>query len=221
MSWHSTALYYRVLNEASEARYGSHMNAECIVVSVPFRPLMDAMQQGDEDAVAGRIAEAAQQAQRAGAGSVMLTAFTGHFAADRVRGVISVPLFDAGDALAEACLHGGFTRIGILGTAWTLGAGHVAARLKAHCLDVILPSERLGRQVDTAIGEDLTAGSISVRAGEALDEAVAELADRGAQAVALACTELPLLLPRPTPVPLIDGVEAHVTHVLNALEKAA
>lgn len=219
MSWHSTALYYRLLNEMSEERYGRRMNAESIVVSIPFSPLMAAMEEGDGAWVSGRIAAAAGQAEKAGAACVMLTAFTAHFAADTVRRTIMVPLFDAGDALAEICLERGYARVGLLGTAFTLADGHVAARLDARGIEALLPRDDLAARVDTVIREDLTEGAVTARAGEALDEAVAELAERGAQAVALACTELPLLLPRFAPVPLINGVEAHVAHVLNALEK--
>lgn len=221
MSWHSTALYYRLLNQMSEERYGSHMNADCILVSLPFKPLIENMRRGHDSQVANEIAAAAQRAEQAGASSVMLTAFTAHFAVDTVRRTITIPLHDAADALACTCSQDGFRQIGLLGTASTLSAGHVADRLEAHGLKVILPPRDMAASIDTVIAEDLTRGAVTPRAAATLDQAVTALAEDGAEAVALACTELPLLLPRPAPVPLINGVRAHVAHVLNTLETAA
>jgi len=219
MSWHSTAHYYRLLNENSESRYGARMNAESILVTLPFAPLVQAMEEGDRAGVADRIAAAAVKAQQAGVRCVMLTAFTAHFAAPEVRDAIAVPLIDAFDALAEAARELSVTRLGMLGTRHTLADPQLSERLRHAGIVTVMPTSETAGRIDTVIAEELTAGSISDRAGDALDASVAELARRGAQAVALACTELPLLLPRQAEVPLIDGVETHVLHALNTLEK--
>lgn len=221
MSWRSTALYYRLLNEVSEARHGSLENAASIVVTLPFAPLVAAMERGDSDAVARRIAEAAIQLETAGAGCVVLTAFTAHFAVDVVRDAISIPLIDVGDALAQACRSQRLDRIGMLGTTYTLEAGHVAGRLAASGIETLLPDAELATRVNAMIQEELTRGTLSEKAGETFDEAVGHLEGRGARAVALACTELPLLLPRQSRIPLIDGVEAHVEFALSAMENTA
>lgn len=221
MSWRSTALYYRLLNEMSEARYGSLENAASVVVTLPFAPLAAAMENGDSDAVARRIADAASRLEAAGAGCVVLTAFTAHFAVDVVRDAISIPLIDVGDALAQACRERKLDRIGMLGTTYTLEAGHVAGRLAANGIEATPPEAVLAARVNAVIQGELTRGSLSEKAGETFDEAVDHLARRGAQAVALACTELPLLLPRTSRIPLIDGVEAHVAFALSAMEKTA
>ncbi|MBW8640265.1 amino acid racemase [Hoeflea sp. WL0058] len=221
MSWRSTALYYRMLNEMSEARHGSLENTASIVVTLPFAPLVAAMERGDSDAVSSRIAEAASQLEAAGAGCVLLTAFTAHFAVDVVRDAISIPLIDVGDALAQVCRDRKLDRVGMLGTTYTLESGHVAGRLAANGIEALLPEPKLATRVNAMIQGELTRGSLSETGGGIFDEAVDHLAGRGAQAVALACTELPLLLPRTSQVPLIDGVEAHVAFALSAMEKKA
>nr|WP_306051278.1 amino acid racemase [Oceaniradius stylonematis] len=219
MSWHSTAHYYRLLNEISENRHGPRMNAESILVTLPFAPLVRAMEEGDRTGVADRIAVAARQAERAGAGCLLLTAFTAHFAAPAVREAITVPLINAYDALADAAGRQGVTRLGVLGTRHTLADPQLAARLRQAGIDPVMPTSDTASRIDMTIAEELIAGKTSQRAGNALDTAVADLARQGAQAVALACTELPLLLPRQAAVPLIDGVETHVLHALNTLER--
>lgn len=220
MSWHSTAHYYRLLNEISEDRRGPRMNAESILVTLPFAPLVRAMEKGDRSVVAERIALAARQAEKAGAGGVLLTAFTAHFAAPQVREAISVPLIDAFDALAEAAVDQGVTRLGVLGTRHTLADPQLADRLRQAGILPVMPTPGTANRIDTLIAEELTAGTVCEGAGETLDAAVEAMARKGAEAVALACTELPLLLPRAAaPVPLIDGVRTHVVHALNTLER--
>lgn len=217
MSWHATALYYRHLNELSEARHGPRGNAESVLVTLSFAPLFEAVVAGDEAAAIRRIADVARQVEAGGAGCVLLTAFTAHFAAEAVSQTVSIPLLHAGDALAAESRARGYGRVGLLGTGFTLRAGHVAARVEDAGVEVVLPPDDLAEEIDTIILGELTEGIVSESAGEALDRAVASLAERGADAVALACTELPLLSPRPTPVPLIDGVKAHVLYALDRM----
>jgi len=216
MSWHSSALYYARLNAAAEARFGPHANLESVLVTVRFRDLLDRAGRGDWAAVEAAIVGAARHAERAGAEAILLTAFTAHFAAGAVAAAIDGPLLHAGDALAVECRSRGVRRVGLLGTAATLEAGVIAARLAANGIEALLPAAETAAAIDRVIREELTLGHASDAAGAALDRAVAALAGQGAEAVALACTELPLLLPRPSPLPLIDGVDAHVALALDA-----
>jgi len=220
MSWHSSALYYRRLNEVSEARHGNHMNAASVMVTLPFAPLVAAMGQGDLDTIARSVSEAAIQLENSGAVCVLLTAFTAHFCADRVKDAVAIPLLHAGDGLALACKHQGFERVGLLGTAFTLRTQHVERRMHAQGLEVVQPSLETAKRIDHCIGAELTLGAVSVQAKALFDAAVQELAENGAQVAALACTELPLFLPRRTPIPIIDGVAAHVAYALDEMTKS-
>lgn len=221
MSWHSTAQYYRLLNTLSEARYGRQMNAESVVVSLRFAPLVRWMQDGETDRVADHIAKAARKAEMAGADCVLLTAFTARFALSAVRASVSIPVVDAYDALEAACRQIGATHVGLLGTRHTLGAPDLTDRLRDAGIAAVLPAPPLASEIDVVIGEDLTEGNLSPRSRRALDAAAKDLAGRGADTVALVCTELPLLLPVESPLPVIDGVKAHVEHALNSLETMA
>lgn len=218
MSWHASAYYYRLLNEHAEERNGSQHNAASLMETLSFAPLLDAVVRGDERFVTERIVEAACRVQDAGAGCILITAFTAHFAAVAVQEAISIPLIHAGDALAADCVRNGYHSIGLLGTRFTLNAGHIAARIEEAGVDVKLPKPEPAAQVDQMIQRELTAGVLTAREGKVLEDAIQMLADDGADAVALACTELPLLLPRQATVPLIDGVETHVLHALDALD---
>ncbi|MEM9011084.1 MAG: amino acid racemase [Pseudomonadota bacterium] len=217
MSWHSSALYYRRLNEAAERRWGTGRTAESVLVTLPFADLQAAGQRGDWPAVTARIVDAARATAAAGAAAVLLTAFTGHIAAAAVEEALDIPLLHAGDALAAATKAG---PVGLLGTAATLSAGLIEARLAAHGITVLQPDGANAAALDAAIQGDLAAGRVTPAAEAALAAAASALAARGARCLALACTELPLLSTAALPLPVIDGIDAHVSAALDWLETA-
>lgn len=215
MSWHSSALYYHRLNAAAEGRWGTGQTPESVFVTIPFAPLQEAGRRGDWDAVTARIVAAAEACVRAGAAAVLLTAFTAHVAAAAVESAIDVPLLHAGDALAS---HAGKSPVGLLGTAATLSSGVIAERMKARGIAVHLPNETDAAALDRAIQTDLVAGKPTPAAQATLDAAAQSLAEMGAQTLALACTELPLLETRHLSLPVVDGVDAHVAAALDFVE---
>lgn len=212
MSWHSSALYYQRLNTAAERRWGPGRTPESVLVTLPFTELQASGLRGDWDAVTRRIVGAARCCAAAGAALVLLTAFTGHVAADAVARTLDVPLLHAGDALALAT---GESPVGLLGTAATLSAGLIEARLADRGISVLQPDAETGAALDKAIHGDLAAGRTTPAAQSALEKAAVALADRGARSLALACTELPLLSTASLPLPVVDGVDAHVAAALD------
>lgn len=216
MSWHSSALYYRRFNAACEHRFGYGATIESVLFTLSFASLTEAAERGDWAGINAMIVDAAMRCERAGADAVMLTAFTGHVAAQAVGKALSVPLLHAGDALAQKAQDGGHCRVGLLGTKAMLEAGIIEKRLAAAGLGAIKPDTERLAALDDAIMNDLTRGNLSSAANRALDDAIAETARGGATAALLACTELPLLLDgRPRELPVIDGVEAHVASFLD------
>jgi aspartate racemase len=213
MSWHATALYYRRLNAASEARWGQGRTVPSVVVTVRFADLLATADRDDWTAVADAIADASHACVAGGADVVPPAAFTVHLA-DRAVARAGIPLLHTGDALAARASADGVVRVGLIGTRPMLRGGRIADRLEARGLVVLRP-EAAQAALDTAVGRDLAAGRPTEAACRALDAAIAEVAELGAEAAVLACTELPLLLPRAAVLPLVDGVDVHVAAALD------
>jgi aspartate racemase len=213
MSWHSTSLYYGRLNRAMAAAAGPHRNARGLVATLDYAALLAAAEAGDWPAVRAPIIDAAREMAMAGCGVIALTAVTAHlFHAEVVAAVPGAIVPHVLDA-AAAQLAG--RRIGLLGTSITCGSGFAAARLGG---DVVVLDPDGQAALDHLIQGVLTVDGDPAAARPQLLRAIDALAARGAEAVVLACTELPLLLPLgATPVPVLDAVALHVDQICQLI----
>jgi len=212
MSWESTALYYRLLNEGMQARLGGHNNARSVLVTVNFEEVLALGMAGRWDAVGARLGEAAQALARAGADVVLLTANTAHVVADHVREAVDLPLLHIGDVTGAAVRARGFRRVGLMGTRPTLEGGFYVDRLAAvHGVEARLPDEADRERLNRIILDELSLGSVRDDSRRWCLDRVARFATEDCEAVVLACTELPLLLGEAdTTVPLFDTTRLHV-----------
>jgi aspartate racemase len=109
LSWEATALYYRLLNEATARVLGEHHNARSVIVSVDFAEALALANQGDWDGLAVLLIDAARRIRDAGADMVLLSANTAHIVADQVAAAIDVPLLHIADVPAPRRRRGAFT----------------------------------------------------------------------------------------------------------------
>lgn len=212
MSWHSTAHYYRRLNEEVAAARGGHASAHLLLESLDFAAVRE-HQEREDWAGAGRLlADAGRRLESAGADAVLICTNLMHKVAGDVEAAVGVPLLHIGDAVAAAA-PAGATRVGIVGARWTMTDPFYAERLARHGIDVVVPDAAERDLVDRVVFEELTRGVVRAESRTAYAGVFASLADRGADAIVLACTEIGLLVGADdSPVPLVDSMEAHATY---------
>ena len=209
MSWESTALYYRVANELVRDREGGLASASLLVRSLDFRDVRACQIEGRwQDASVLLLAEA-RALESAGADLVLLCTNYMHKTAPALEAGLSVPFLHIADSLAAAAPG---PVVGLLGAAGTLTESFYRDRLSSHGLEVVIPpAEDIGR-VDEAIFDELCRGVLSETTRADLQAVIRRLVDRGAQAVALSCTELELLVhAEDSPVPLLPSARLHIT----------
>ncbi len=211
MSWESSALYYRLINQAAHARMGGHHNARSLMFTLDFDELNRLAAEGDWMRVAAVISEAARSLEEAGAAFAMLTAVTPHTVADQVAGAIGIPLLHIADPTGEAIRAAGIKRVGLLGTRYTMELGFFAERLQQRFgIEVIVPSEEQRTALHRIIIDELTLGLVKPVSAAVLQQLAGDLGARGAEAAVVACTELPLLLGMDAyPMPAFDVVKLH------------
>lgn len=208
MTWQSTALYYRLLNEFTAQRLGGLHSARVVVSSIDFADLA-ALQHTDRwDEAGDLLADAARGLAAAGAELVLIGANTMHLVADRVTAAVDVPLLHVADVVADAVRADGLATIGLLGTAFTMQHGFYAERLAGHGLSVLVPEADDRASIHRIIYEELAQGVFLDSSRQALLDVVARLVADGAQGVVLGCTELELLLDA-GPVPLYPTTRLH------------
>ncbi len=211
MSWESSALYYRLLNEAVRDRLGGLHSARCVLLSVDFAEIERLQVTGAWDRAGQLLAADAQALQAAGADVVLLCTNTMHRVADALTDVLGVPLLHIGDVTAEAVRAAGLDRVGLLGTAFTMEQPFLVDRLAAHGLEVLVPGADDRAEVHRVVYEELCLGVVREESRRRYREVVGRLAARGAQGVVLGCTEIELLIgPGDVEVPVFPTTRLHV-----------
>ncbi len=214
MSWHSTMTYYRLLNEAVAREYGGHSSAKIVLQSLDFAEIRQCQVDGDWERAATLLAAAGRHCQDGGADMVAICTNLMHKVAPSVEASLQVPLVHIADAVAAEADRNGWTRLGILGTKWTMQEDFYADRLARHGCHAVVPTDAECDLIDRIIFDELTRGVVRAESRAAYVRVIEGLAARGAQAVVLACTEIGMLLePAQSPLPTIDSAEAHAAEL--------
>ena len=211
MSWESSAEYYRLINQSVRDRLGGQHSAEILMYSVDFA-LIERMQvEGRWDDAAQMLAACAQRLERGGADFIVLCTNTMHKVADCIQRATALPLIHIADATAERIRQAGIHRVGLLGTAFTMEQDFYKGRLiEGYGLDVIVPDAPDRALIHRVIYDELCQGKIRDESRAEYLRIMNRLADCGAEAIILGCTEITLLIkPNDTPLRLFDTTLIH------------
>ena len=218
MSWESTLLYYRHLNQGVAARLGGLHSARLLLHNVDFAAVAALQAAHDWDAAAALLAEAAQGLRAAGAQGLQIAANTMHKVADAVQRAAGLPLLHIADATAAAVrAAGGVSRVGLLGTRYTMeDPAIVQQRLQQLGLQVIVPDEADRGPVHRIIYDELCRGVVTEASRRAYVDVIGRLQQRGAQGVVLGCTEIALLIDAASsPLPVFDSAALHAAAAVD------
>ncbi|WP_017672225.1 aspartate/glutamate racemase family protein [Blastomonas sp. AAP53] len=218
MSWESSAHYYRLINEQARRQLGGTHSAPSVMVSVDFAEIEALQHAGDWDALTGRMIAAARQAENGGAQLLVICTNTMHLMADAVQAAITIPLLHIADPVGHAITEQGFKRVGLLGTAFTMEQPFLRERLEhGFGLDVITPDTADRGNVHRIIYDELVRGIVTEPSRATYRAIMHRLADQGAQAIILGCTEIMLLVDQAdSPVPLFDTTTLHALAAVDA-----
>jgi aspartate racemase len=218
MSWESSALYYRLLNEGVRARLGGLHSARCVLLSVDFAEIERLQVTGEWERAGALLAADARALEAAGADLLVLCTNTMHAVADALVEAVDVPLLHIGDVTADSVRAAGLCRVGLLGTAFTMEQPFLTDRLAAHGLDVLVPDAADRAEVHRVIYDELCLGVVRQESREAFRAVIRRLAERGAEGVILGCTEIELLIgPDDVDVPVFPTTRLHVDAAVAAL----
>ncbi len=211
MSWESTLDYYRAINEGMNRALGGLHSAKIVLHSVDFAPIETLQHAGAWDAAAQILADAARGIETAGADFLLICTNTMHRVAAQVEEAIRIPLVHIADATAEALNSAGIQSTGLLGTAFTMEQDFYKGRLADNFGLKVLVPERPDRQViHRVIYHELCMGELSPSSRSEYLRIIDTLAEQGAEAVILGCTEIGMLVKQAdTSVPLFDSTAIH------------
>jgi len=220
MSWESTALYYRILNQQVKQQLGGLHSAELVLYSVDFQRIEHLQAAGEWQQAGEILAEAACNLERAGAQFIVLCTNTMHKVAAHISAAKDIPLLHIADATGRRIQRVGVCKVGLLATRFTMEQDFYRGRLQQHFgLEVITPDEADRLLVHEVIYQELCLGEINPASRRRYREIMQKLVAQGAEAIILGCTEITLLVDATdASVPLFDTTQIHAEEaVLQAL----
>ena len=211
MSWESTLEYYRMINRGVQARLGGLHSARVLINSVDFAEVAAMQQRGDWDAAAALLSQSAIDLQRAGAECLLICTNTMHILADRIQAALNIPLLHIADATAARIRSQGFTKIGLLGTRFTMEKEFYRGRMEErHGLTMCVPDDAGRDLVHRVIYDELCKGVLREESRAAFLGEIQKLQSLGAEAVILGCTEIGMLVSEEqSPLPAFDTTKIH------------
>lgn len=217
MSWESTAVYYRLMNEEVKLRLGGFHSAQILLASMDFAPLEAWQRSGDWDAAGEALANCALTLEAAGAQAIMLCTNTMHRVASTIEAAIGIPLLHIADAATVPIINAGHRRVLLLGTRYTMEQPFLRERLEQGGLNLLIPSHAERECVNRIIYDELCQGQVTQASRAAFLEIIdGHAATAGARAVLLACTEIGMLVDSSdASIPVYDSTVLHVQFGMN------
>ena len=211
MSWESTAVYYRHINELVRERLGGLHSAPLLLWSVDFAQVAERQHAGDWDGTGAILAEAAQRLEAGGAQGLVLCTNTMHRVAEAIEAAVRIPLLHIADATAAAAHQAGVRRPALLATRFTLEQAFYRARLATrHGITTLVPDETERALVHRVIYEELYRGIVRPESKAAYLAILERLYRQGADGVILGCTEIAMLIGQADlKLPVLDSTRLH------------
>ena len=217
MSWESTALYYKSINEGVKAKLGGLHSAKVCLYSVNFDEIEKLQHQGNWDETAVILGDAAKSVEAGGADFLLICTNTMHKVAPEIAAEIAIPILHIADATASRLLADGVKKVGLLGTRFTMEQAFYKSRLtEKFGIEVIVPDDDDRTVVHDVIYKELCLGEIKASSKKQYLDIVKSLKDQGAEAVIMGCTEITLLISQQdTNVTLYDTTANHAEEAVT------
>ncbi|MFJ5159861.1 aspartate/glutamate racemase family protein [Pantoea sp. NPDC088449] len=210
MSWESTALYYRIINEQVKQQLGGLHSARSLMYSVDFHEIEQLQAAGEWQKAGEILADAARSLEQGGADFIVLCTNTMHKVAQQITDAVSIPLLHIADATAQRIRQAGVKKVGLLATAFTMEQEFYKGRLNQAEIEVLVPDTAGRKVVHDIIYQELCLGIIREESRAHYRKIIAELVEQGAEAIILGCTEITLLVnAEDASVPLFDTTLIH------------
>jgi aspartate racemase len=221
MSWESTALYYKQINEEIKNKLGSLHSAKVVIYSVDFDEIEKLQHSGGWDKTADILATAAQNIEKASADFLLICTNTMHKVVPQIQTKINIPIVHIADATAKILQKDNIKKVGLLGTAFTMREDFYKNRISENFgIEVLVPNEEDIKIIHKIIYEELCLGIVKEESRKEYLKIIDKLVLNGAEGIILGCTEICMLIfSKDTNVKLYDTTKIHAIEAVNlALE---
>ena len=217
MSWESTALYYKQINEQIKKELGSLHSAKVVIYSVDFDEIEKLQHIGAWDKTAEILSSAAKNIENANADFLLICTNTMHKVVDSIEKNINIPIVHIADATAKVLQKDGIKKIGLLGTAFTMQEDFYKKRISDNFdIEVIVPSLEDIQIVHKIIYEELCLGIVKNDSRKEYLRIIDSLTSKGCEGIILGCTEICMLIKEEhTKTRLYDTTTIHAQQAVS------
>ena len=216
MSWESSLLYYRLINQGVQNRLGGLHSARLLMYSVDFAAIEKLQHQGDWDGAANILIDAARRLEAGGADFFLIATNTMHQVAGAVAGAVSIPLLHIADATAQQLLGDKVRRVGLLGTAFTMELEFYRQRIEQQGIEIVVPEMHDRQMVHDIIYQELCLGNFDPDSRDVYLAIIDRMREQRIDGVILGCTEIGMLVDsRHTDMPLYDTTAIHAAQAVD------
>ncbi|WP_129790640.1 aspartate/glutamate racemase family protein [Sphingosinicella sp. CPCC 101087] len=199
-------LCYRTAWMEGVRRLGAHNHPEITLTGVPMHDALEAWATGDLETLRAIFLADARKLAAAGADFFVLPDNTAHIALEAPGERFAIPALHIAEVVADRAVADGRNKVGILGTDWTMSGPVYPGALGRRGVAWEIPEAAERATIHAIIFDELCLGIFTDESRAAYVRIIEKLAARGCDAVALVCTEIPLLVaPEDSPLPTLDS----------------
>jgi aspartate racemase len=200
------ALCLRAFCQQGFAELGPHDHPDVTLDCIALARSMPAWDEGDHGSIRATLAVSVQRLAQAGAGFFACPDNTAHLALEEPGPPLALPGLHIAEVVAGRAARDGRTRVGVLGTRYLMDGPLYPRALAARGIAAEAPEADDRQVVNRIIFDELVNGVFAEESRQAYVRIIERLASRGCDAVALVCTEIPLLVaPEDSPLPTLDS----------------
>lgn len=222
MSYESSLHYYERINNIINNKLGGLYTAEIIMYSVNFQRIEPYMRQNDWKAIEKELCSIAKKIEDAGADIIIIATNTMHKLADKIQKSINIPILHIADCVAAECLQKGVTKVGLLGTKYTMIEDFLKSRLIKNGLEVYVPThEKDINEIDRVIFKELCIGKIERNSKQYYINVIKNMIEEfKIEGIILGCTEIEMIIKEnDVEIPIFDTTQAHINATVRYVLK--
>ena len=197
LSWYSTAVYYRTINQLTNERLGGSHSARLLLYSVDFDDFKVLQEKNDWVKIERMLSNIALRLESAGADCIVMCTNTPHLVADKIKQRLKIPLIHIAEETAKEIVRENIKKVGLLGTKFTMESSFFRDQLMKFNLEPVVPDDEDRDFIHASIFNELTKGIFREETKMKYMEIMQKLEQQGAEGVIFGCTEFALLI-KPT-----------------------
>jgi aspartate racemase len=200
------SLCLRTFCQQGFTELGPHQHPDVTLDCIALGHSMPAWDAQDFASIRATLATSVARLARAGADFFVCPDNTAHIALEATGEPLALPGLHIADILAEQAQRDGRHKVAILATKYTMDSDVYPQALARWGINSAMPDHDDRQIVNDIIFDELVEGVFTDQSRSAYTHVIGKLRDRGCDAVALACTEIPLLVDaHAAPLPTLDS----------------